>query len=231
MELGLLRHLRRILWVTLAVVFAVGIQRASPSQELDGAASGRVGVIDGDTLSMDGRPVQLHGIDAPELGQTCYHDGIEQNCGLLAARALHKLVNMAQGPIQCVSVGTYLQMETMTCWAGHRDLARVLVADGYALALPHGPSAYVEQESEAREAGLGLWNGNFTPPWEWRASPDSAKRAEHDCNVKAVVGADGTRNFYVPLDDAYDGIVLDRRHGDALFCSDEAALQAGWSRP
>lgn len=227
----MVRHGRGILWFVLAVVFAVGLQRTSPSQDLGNVAPGRVEVVDGDTLSLEGRLIQLHGIDAPELGQTCYHDGIEQLCGVIAARALHKLVNMTQGPLRCVPVGTYLQMETMTCWAGHWDLARVLVADGYALAAPHGPSAYVEQESEAREARLGLWSGDFMLPWEWRPDADGGTGARRDCNVKAVVGKDGARRFYVPLDEAYDGIALDRKHGDRLFCSDEAALQAGWSRP
>lgn len=223
--------MRGVLWFVLAVVFVVGLQRASPSQDLGNSASARVEVVDGDTLSLNGRLVQLHGIDAPELGQTCNHDGVEQHCGIIAARALHKLVNMTQGPLRCLSVGTYLQMETMTCWAGHWDLARVLVADGYALVAPHGPSAYVEQEGEAREARLGLWNGDFMLPWEWRPGAASGAGPWRDCNVKAVVGTDGTRHFYVPLDEAYDAIALSPERGDTLFCSDEAAVGAGWSRP
>ena len=28
---------------------------------------------------------------------------------------------------------------------------------------------YVQAESAAKRAGAGLWRGEFTTPWEWRA--------------------------------------------------------------
>ena len=32
---------------------------------------GKISVIDGDTIEMHGKRIRLHGIDAPESGQTC----------------------------------------------------------------------------------------------------------------------------------------------------------------
>ena len=42
-------------------------------------------VVDGDTLRIDGERIRLHGIDAPEAGQTCARpDGGTWNCGASA---------------------------------------------------------------------------------------------------------------------------------------------------
>jgi endonuclease YncB( thermonuclease family) len=29
---------------------------------------------------------------------------------------------------------------------------------------------YLQAEAEARRAGVGIWRGEFEPPWEWRAA-------------------------------------------------------------
>jgi endonuclease YncB( thermonuclease family) len=54
------------LWLILAGV--VWLDLAAPAHaDIVGVAS----VIDGDTLDIHGRRVRLHGIDAPESGQSC----------------------------------------------------------------------------------------------------------------------------------------------------------------
>ena len=37
--------------------------------------AGPARVIDGDTIDIAGERIRLHGIDAPESGQTCHRDG------------------------------------------------------------------------------------------------------------------------------------------------------------
>lgn len=55
---------------------------------------GRVTVIDGDTLEMHGKRIRLHGIDAPESGQTCRsQSGKTYRCGQLAAKQMTKYTN------------------------------------------------------------------------------------------------------------------------------------------
>ena len=53
-----------------------------------GALSGPARVVDGDTLDMGGVRVRLHGIDAPEIAQSCRAGGQRWSCGREATRAL-----------------------------------------------------------------------------------------------------------------------------------------------
>ena len=55
--------------------------------------SGKPRIIDGDTLQISNTKFRLHGIDAPEMRQTCTTSkGEEQLCGVLAKQALERLV-------------------------------------------------------------------------------------------------------------------------------------------
>ena len=55
--------------------------------------SGKARVVDGDTIWIGKTKIRLHGIDAPEMKQTCRTSkGKEQFCGKLAKQALQKLV-------------------------------------------------------------------------------------------------------------------------------------------
>ncbi len=50
--------------------------------------TGPARIIDGDTIDIAGERIRLHGIDAPESGQTCVADGVTWPCGQSATAAL-----------------------------------------------------------------------------------------------------------------------------------------------
>jgi endonuclease YncB( thermonuclease family) len=55
------------------------------------------------------------------------------------------------------------------CYVGGEDLNERIVREGWALDFRKYSSDYLQAESAAKRVGAGIWRGQFTPPWEWRA--------------------------------------------------------------
>ena len=71
--------------------------------------------------------------------------------------------------IRCVPRGGAAGSPIMAnCFAGGYDLSEGMVHTGWALAMPRDGTKYVRIEATARKARRGLWQGKFTPPWDWR---------------------------------------------------------------
>lgn len=127
-------------------------------------------VIDGDSLEIAGRKVRLHGIDAPETGQTCRDDkGRPYGCG---ERATGALILMAAGGLRCALAGDEIDRYgrlIATCYAVDGvNINAEMVSAGYALAYRQYSKEYVEKESKARDGKKGMHRGAFVPPWDWR---------------------------------------------------------------
>ena len=56
--------------------------------------TGKPRIVDGDTIHINQTKIRLHGIDAPEMKQTCRtSEGKEQMCGVLAKQALERALS------------------------------------------------------------------------------------------------------------------------------------------
>lgn len=133
-----------------------------PSETL----AGRVMVINGDTLRVNGGLIFLSGVDAPEAGQLCRRDtGLPYRCGEEVTAILRNRVQRDR--VLCdvapVEPGVY---EGICSHLGV-ELNAWLVRNGHAVARnQHSP--YLEHEERAREERRGIWQGSFEPPREWR---------------------------------------------------------------
>ena len=219
-------RLRRIAAASLALAIALGLGFRGGSGEERSAV---IEVIDGDTLLIDRRYVQLAGIDAPELGQLCLQEDKTWPCGLEAARALTKLV--ALGRIHCEIDAAQEPLPTAACRSGEENVAETMLRQGYALALPGGFPGYAEAQAAAQKVPLGIWRGAFVAPSAWRDGARLAQEQAGDkaCPIKAVVEADGRKVYLLPSDGIYGSVALRPEAGERLFCSDEAARAAGWT--
>jgi endonuclease YncB( thermonuclease family) len=126
------------------------------------------GVVDGDGLIIGPVPVRLHGIDAPEMAQTCVAAvGGAWPCGAAAADALAALVEGRTVECQPLDRDDYGRA-IASCAADGADLAAALVDAGLAWAFVRYSTDYVEREAVARRRRVGVWQTAAQPPWEYR---------------------------------------------------------------
>lgn len=125
-------------------------------------------IVDGDTLEIAGQDVRLHGIDAPESRQKCKADGKRYPCGRRATQALRELIHGRQVRCEQTDTDRYGRIVAICYGPEGTDLNGALVAAGWALAYRRYSTRYVDEEAAARDAGRGLWRGEFVPPWDWR---------------------------------------------------------------
>ena len=151
-----------VLRIACACVLLFGSQAARAQQ---------VTVLDGDTLELAGRVIDLVGIDAPAFGQLCRRGGVEVDCGMIARTQLLDLT--AGATVSCDLAGAVVRAGWPTiaaCQVGGYDLSEGMLHTGWALAPPDDPVSqrYASVQAGARDARRGLWGFEFVPPWDWR---------------------------------------------------------------
>jgi len=144
-------------------------------------------VIDGDTIRVAGERVRLHGIDAPELDQTFWCQGMQLACGAMALAALEALTAGVKLRCEIIERDRYGRLVAKCFSSNGIDIGRRLVSAGWALAYRRYSMDYVDAENEARKAKRGMWRGTFKKPWEWRAS--SMQRVSPTSSPRAPGGA------------------------------------------
>ena len=201
-----------------------------------GAVTGSARVIDGDTLDVGGVRIRLHGIDAPESGQSCRAGGKRWSCGREATRALAGRIGGRSIECQERDRDRYGRV-VAACSASGRNLNTWMVAEGWAFAYRRYSNAYVGEESAARAARRGVWRGEVVPPWEWRkgkrlGGTRTTARQESGgrCNIKGNIGKNGTRIYHVPGGRYYDQTRISTSKGERWFCSENEARAVGWRR-
>ncbi|MCV2890671.1 thermonuclease family protein [Ruegeria aquimaris] len=198
-----------------------------------GEVDGRASVIDGDTIEIRGIRIRLHGIDAPESGQSC-HDAQDRiwRCGQKSALALADQIGRSVASCLVSDTDRYGRL-IATCAADGRDLNAWMVAQGWAVAYRKYSHDYVAQERAAREAGLGIWQGRFTRPDLWRkgqrTSPAAPVRSDPaECAIKGNINSKGQRIYHLPGTEWYDRTRINETKGERWFCSEAEARKAGW---
>lgn len=217
------------------IVQAIGVPRVLP-QAVE-TILGRASVVDGDTIEIHGTRIRFFGIDAPEGRQTCTDRGnAPYPCGQRAAFALADKIGGRSLACEVVDQDRYGR-SVATCRLGNLDLNDWMVSSGWALAYTEYSSAYVDAQAAAQTAELGIWEGRFTPPWEWRrmrdapaksAAPVANSDVQPGCTIKGNISSDGERIFHGPGQEYYSRTLISPAKGERWFCSEAEAMAAGW---
>ena len=198
--------------------------------------SGWASVVDGDTLDVGEVRIRLFGVDAPESRQSCVAGGRRRACGERATRALGGLVGGRTVSCEERDRDRYGRIVAV-CSSARRAVNAWMVSRGLALAYQRYSRDYVGEEASAYDAGLGMWRGNFVPPWDWqrgerlagsRHAPKSAVGSV--CRIKGDISRDWSRIYHVAGRQFYERHRIDTSRGERWFCTEFEARAAGWRR-
>jgi len=143
--------------------------------------TGKARVVDGDTIWIGDTKIRLHGIDAPEMKQTCKTSkGREQQCGVIAKKALEKLVKGQDIVCKGDARDKYKRLLAV-CFAGPFNINEQMVADGWAMAYRKYSQDYVRAETFAKSRREGMWRGKFVAPWDWRRGERLTAEVQKSC--------------------------------------------------
>lgn len=162
-------------------------------------------------------------------------------CGVAASGELVQLVTGKDLTCETRDVDRYGRTVAV-CTADGQDINAAMVTQGWALAYRQFSDDYVAQEGEAQKDGLGMWQGEFKAPWDWRrgdrlvaapANVEPTKRPANDnaatqCLVKGNISSRGERIYHVPGGAYYGRTKISPAKGERFFCSETEAEAAGW---
>ncbi len=237
----------------LSIIFLNATLFASPMAASAARISGAAMVSDGDTVTIRGARIRLHGIDAPETDQVCLSGtGKTYACGIAARDALIRLIEGRSLNCTGNEVDVY-ERRLMTCFVGKTNINAAMASDGWALAFRRYSNIYVDQEHEARRRQSGLWSGAFIAPWDWRnrdqqteilgaltvpldaqkkliPQPFKSASPNTGCQIKGNISSKGVRIYHMPGQKHYDKTRISEGKGERWFCTEREAQASGWRR-
>ena len=138
--------------------------------------SGFAKVVDGDTIKINSKKIRLYGIDAPEKKQKCKKTYLtisfmsftkDYMCGEVSTQKLIKKINKQKLNCNILDVDRYKRL-IGECFKRNINLNSWMVSNGFAVAYRKYSKKYVSDEINAKNKKLGIWQGKFEMPWDYR---------------------------------------------------------------
>ena len=138
--------------------------------------SGFAKVVDGDTIKINSKKIRLYGIDAPEKKQKCKKTYLtisfmsftkDYMCGEVSTQKLIIKINKQKLNCNILDIDRYKRL-IGECFKRNINLNSWMVSNGYAVAYRKYSKKYVTDEINAKNNKLGIWQGKFEMPWDYR---------------------------------------------------------------
>ena len=153
----------------ISVVTSFAMPAAAQAQDV---VTGPVAVTDGYMVHYN---IRVFGIDTPEIVQKCRDaNGSCYDCRAEATKALRAFTRRKDVTCRPTGARTYRRL-VATCEVDGEDVSEMMLRSGWAVVyrrylddVPGKREAYLAAERTAKDAGRGLWQGEFIMPDRWR---------------------------------------------------------------
>jgi endonuclease YncB( thermonuclease family) len=191
--------------------------------------TGKLRVIDGDTVDVGTTRVRIFGIDAPERDQPCTTlEGQNWGCGDWVTRQVRDRFDGKTARCIARDQDSYGRI-VATCYVKKTDIGQLLVQEGWAFAYRKYAMDYDLDEKAALVAKRGIHGFTMQSPARYRLARIKGRDAQDPaCKIKGNISAKGVRIYHMPGQKFYarTGIRLDK--GERWFCSEAQARASGW---
>ena len=164
-----------IILIIISIIFFILTYIDVRSENIN-KISGFAKVVDGDTIKINSKKIRLYGIDAPEKKQKCKKTYLtisfmsftkDYMCGEVSTEKLIKKINKQKLNCNILDVDRYKRL-IGECFKRNINLNSWMVSNGYAVAYRKYSKKYVSDEINAKNNKLGIWQGKFEMPWNFR---------------------------------------------------------------
>ncbi|PIS09431.1 hypothetical protein COT75_01375 [Candidatus Beckwithbacteria bacterium CG10_big_fil_rev_8_21_14_0_10_34_10] len=175
-----------------------------------------LGVIDGDTLVLDGKVrLRLRHLDAPEL----------EYCGGLEAKEILESLVLGKKVVLKDSILDQQGRQMALVYVGRKLVNEEMLKSGWAR-YHHDQSSVTEKLKkvglEVKEAGLGIFSS---------LCYQTENLTEPDCLIKGNIDKNSPKRlYYFPGCAQYDFTIVEKDLGEDWFCSEKEAQKAGFEK-
>ena len=196
-------------------------------------AFGQIKVVDADTIIVNNEKIRLYGIDAPETKQYCYIEKEAWPCGKQATEYLKNLLKDVSPPsLYCkISSKDRYGRSIGVCYIEDKNINSNLVESGWALAYQQYSKDYINVEKLASKNKIGIWQGEFIEPWNWRKGMRIKQVKKIGCQIKGNISSNGEKIYHLPNSKNYLKTKISTSKGERWFCSEKEAKANGWRKP
>ena len=164
-----------IILIIISIIFFILTYIDVRSENIN-KITGFAKVIDGDTIKINSKKIRLYGIDAPEKKQKCKKIYLtisfmsftkDYMCGEVSTQKLIKKINKQKLNCNILDVDRYKRL-IGECFKRNINLNSWMVSNGFAVAYRKYSKKYISDEINAKNNKLGIWQGKFEMPWDYR---------------------------------------------------------------
>ena len=106
-----------------------------------------------------------------------------------------------------------------------------MVENGWALAYREYSKDFIDNEKLASEKKVGIWQGEFIEPWNWRRGVRIYEAKKIGCKIKGNISSRGEKIYHLPNSKNYLKTKISSSKGERWFCSEKEAQENGWRKP